>query len=74
MAMKDKTYLDYTGLKSYDRLIKSKITSDVESLGTFLESEIGAVSRSVDDLSDYVNVKFEESVISDDEIEDLFEE
>lgn len=74
MAIEDKRYLNYDGLKSYDTLIKSKITSDIESLGTFLESEIDVVSQSVETLSDQVDRKFEESVISDEEIVDLFEE
>jgi len=74
MAMEDKKYLDYDGLKSYDKLIKSIITSDIESLGTFLESEISTVSQSVTDLSEHVDEKFEESVISDEEIIDLFED
>lgn len=74
MAIEDKRYLNYDGLKSYDTLIKSKITSDIESLGTFLESEIDIVSQSVETLSDQVDKKFEESIISDEEIVDLFEE
>lgn len=74
MAIEDKRYLNYDGLKSYDTLIKSKITSDIESLGTFLESEIDIVSQSVETLSDNVDKKFEESIISDEEIIELFEE
>lgn len=74
MAIEDKRYLNYDGLKSYDILIKSKITSDIESLGTFLESEIDIVSQSVETLSDQVDKKFEESIISDEEIIELFEE
>lgn len=74
MAMEDKRYLDYDGLKTYDALIRSKINSDVESLGTFLETEINTVSQSVDTLSEQVDEKFEESVISDEEIVDLFED
>lgn len=70
MAIETKKYLDYPGLDTYDKLIKAKITYDIESLGSFLEGEINTVSDSVESL----NTKFENSSITDEEILDLFED
>lgn len=53
MAIKEKRYLDYDGLQTYDEFIKQKMSEDLEDLGTILTDNITNVSDTVNTLATY---------------------